>query len=34
MEMICIFDIGKNISMWAKVIQESDVAHGPIVVFF
>jgi hypothetical protein len=31
MEMKCIFDIGKNISIWAKVIQVSDVAHGPLV---
>jgi hypothetical protein len=31
MEMKCIFDIGKNISKWAKVTQVSDVAHGPLV---
>jgi hypothetical protein len=32
MEMKCIFDIHwKNISMWAKVSQVSDVAHGPLV---
>jgi hypothetical protein len=29
--MKCIFDIGKNISIWAKVTQVSDVAHGPLV---
>jgi hypothetical protein len=32
MEMKCIFDIGKNISTWAKVTQVSDVAHGPLVL--
>jgi hypothetical protein len=31
MEMKCIFDIGKNISILAKVTQVSDVAHGPLV---
>jgi hypothetical protein len=31
MEMKCIFNIGKNISILAKVIQVSDVAHGPLV---
>jgi hypothetical protein len=31
MEMKCIFNIGKNISIWAKVSQVSDVAHGPLV---
>jgi hypothetical protein len=31
MEMKCIFDIGKNIFIWAKVSQVSDVAHGPLV---
>jgi hypothetical protein len=31
MEMKCIFIIGKNISIWAKVTQASDVAHGPLV---
>jgi hypothetical protein len=31
MEMKCIFDIGKNISIWAKVSQVSYVAHGPLV---
>jgi hypothetical protein len=31
MEMKCIFNIGKNISIWAKVTQVSDVAHGPLV---
>jgi hypothetical protein len=30
--MKCIFDIGKkNISIWAKVTQVSDVAHGALV---
>jgi hypothetical protein len=29
--MKCIFNIGKNISIWAKVTQVSDVAHGPLV---
>jgi hypothetical protein len=32
MEMKCIFNIGKNISILAKVSQVSDVAHGPLVV--
>jgi hypothetical protein len=32
MEMKCIFDIGKNISIWAKVSQVSDVAHGPLLL--
>jgi hypothetical protein len=31
METKCIFDIGKNISILAKVTQVSDVAHGPLV---
>jgi hypothetical protein len=31
-EMKCIFNIGKNISILAKVTQVSDVAHGPLVV--
>jgi hypothetical protein len=31
MEMKCIFNIGKNISVWAKVTQVNDVAHGPLV---
>jgi hypothetical protein len=31
-EMKCIFDIGKNISILAKVTQVSDVAHGPLVI--
>jgi hypothetical protein len=31
MEMKCIFNIGKNISILAKIIQVSDVAHGPLV---
>jgi hypothetical protein len=31
MEMKCMFNIGKNISKWAKVTQVSDVAHGPLV---
>jgi hypothetical protein len=31
MEMKCIFNIGKNISILAKVTQMSDVAHGPLV---
>jgi hypothetical protein len=30
-EMKCIFYIGKNISILAKVTQVSDVAHGPLV---
>jgi hypothetical protein len=32
MEMKCIFNIGKNISILVKVTQVSDVAHGPLVV--
>jgi hypothetical protein len=32
MEMKCIFNIGKNVSTWAKVTQVSDVAHGPLVL--
>jgi hypothetical protein len=28
-----IFNIGKNISILAKVTQVSDVAHGPIVLY-
>jgi hypothetical protein len=31
LEMKCIFNIGKNISILAKVTQVSDVAHGPLV---
>jgi hypothetical protein len=31
MEMKCIFNIRKNISILAKVTQVSDVAHGPLV---
>jgi hypothetical protein len=31
MEMKCIFNIGKNISILPKVTQVSDVAHGPLV---
>jgi hypothetical protein len=31
MEMKCIFNIGKNISILAKVTQVSNVAHGPLV---
>jgi hypothetical protein len=31
MVMECIFNIGKNISIWAKVTQVSDVAHMPLV---
>jgi hypothetical protein len=31
MEMKCIFNIGKNNSILAKVTQVSDVAHGPLV---
>jgi hypothetical protein len=31
MEMKCIFNIGKNISILAKVTKVSDVAHGPLV---
>jgi hypothetical protein len=31
MEMKCISNIGKNISIWAKVTQVRDVAHGPLV---
>jgi hypothetical protein len=31
MEMKCIFNIGKNISMWPNVSQVSDVAHEPLV---
>jgi hypothetical protein len=34
MEMKCIFNTGKNISIWAKVTQVSDVAHGPLVLQF
>jgi hypothetical protein len=33
MEMKCIFNIGKNMSiLLAKVTQVSDVAHGPLVL--
>jgi hypothetical protein len=31
MEMKCIFNIGKNVSILAKVTQVSDEAHGPLV---
>jgi hypothetical protein len=31
MEMKYIFNIGKNISILAKVTRVSDVAHGPLV---
>jgi hypothetical protein len=31
MEMKCIFNIGKNISISSNVTQVSDVAHGPLV---
>ena len=34
MEMKCIFNIGKNMSILAKVTQVSDVAHGPLVIYF
>jgi hypothetical protein len=30
-EMKYIFNIGKNISILAKVTQVSDMAHGPLV---
>jgi hypothetical protein len=30
-EMKCTFNIGKNISILAKVTQVSDVARGPLV---
>jgi hypothetical protein len=30
-EMKCISNIGKNISILAKATQVSDVAHGPLV---
>jgi hypothetical protein len=33
MEMKCILNIGKNISISAKATQVSDVAHGPLVLF-
>jgi hypothetical protein len=32
MEMKCMFNIGKNISILAKATQVSDVAHGPLVL--
>jgi hypothetical protein len=32
MGMKCMFSIGK-ISIWAKVTQVSDVAHGPLVEY-
>jgi hypothetical protein len=32
MEMKCKSNIGKNITIWAKATQVSDVAHGPPVV--
>jgi hypothetical protein len=31
-EMKCISNIGKNISILAKATQVSDVAHGPLVL--
>jgi hypothetical protein len=31
MEIKCLFNMGKNISILAKVTQVSDVAHGPLV---
>jgi hypothetical protein len=31
MEMKCKFNVEKNISIWVKVTQVSDVAHGPLV---
>ena len=31
-EMKCISNIGKNISILAKATQVSDVAHGPLVI--
>jgi hypothetical protein len=31
MEMECIFNIGKNISILANATQVSDVAYGPLV---
>jgi hypothetical protein len=34
MEMKCILNIEKNISILAKGTQVSDVAHGPLVLFF
>jgi hypothetical protein len=34
MEMKCIYNIEKNISILAKVTQVSDVAHGPFFFFF
>jgi hypothetical protein len=33
MEMKCICDVGKKISILAKVTQVSDVAHGPLVLY-
>jgi hypothetical protein len=32
MEIKCLSNMGKNISILAKVTQVSDVAHGPLVV--
>jgi hypothetical protein len=32
MEMKYTFNIGKNISIWAKVTQVSNVAYGPLVI--
>jgi hypothetical protein len=32
MEIKCIFNIGKNISILAKVTQVSNVAYGPFVL--
>jgi hypothetical protein len=32
-EMKCISNIGKNISILAKATQVSDVAHGPLVYY-
>jgi hypothetical protein len=31
MEIKCIFNIGKNISIRTNITQVSDVAHGPLV---
>jgi hypothetical protein len=33
-EMKCISNIGKNISILAKATQVSNVAHGPLVFLF
>jgi hypothetical protein len=32
-EINCISNIGKNISILAKATQVSNVAHGPLVIF-